>query len=126
MKTKKIIAILLTSLTTVMIVISGFMKFIHLPWSVDGLVKFNLPNSATVLGLMEMTFVILFAIPKTMRIGFILLCCYFAGAMATELSHDGSMLNPGIPMLLIWITAFIRDSSIFLGSPKSVVTQQTR
>lgn len=71
-----------------MVVASGFMKAIHLPWSVDGLIKFNLPNSATTLGLMEMTFALLFLFQKTMRIGFILLSCYFAGAMATELSHD--------------------------------------
>lgn len=36
-----------------------------------------------------------------MRIGFILLSCYFAGATATELSHNGSMINPGIPLALI-------------------------
>lgn len=119
MKTKKIITIFLLSLTSVMVIISGLMKAIRLPWSVDGLVKFNLPNAATPLGLMEITFAILFIFPKTMRIGFILLCCYFAGAMATELSHDGSMLNPGIPLILIWITAFLRDKSLFLGIKNS-------
>lgn len=112
---KKIIVIGLTSLVTLMIGISGLMKAIHLPWSVEGLVKFNLPNSATVLGLMEMAFILLFAFPKTMRIGFVLISCYLAGAMATELSHDGSMLNPGIPLVLIWVTAFLRDESLFLG-----------
>ncbi|MFH6991148.1 DoxX family protein [Flavobacterium sp. FlaQc-48] len=117
MKLKKITAISLTSLTTAIIFVSGLMKFIHLPWSVAGLEKYN----PSILGLMEMVFVILFAIPKTMRIGFILLCCYFAGAMATELAKGDSMLNPGIPMVLIWITAFLRDSSIFLGSAKSEI-----
>ena len=116
MKAKKIITTSLLVLTTVMVVTSGLLKAINFPWSVDGLVKFNLPNAATPLGLMEMGFAILFVIPKTMRIGFILLSCYFAGAMATELSHDGSMLNPGIPLVLIWITAFLRDRSLFLGS----------
>lgn len=113
---KKIIIIGLTSLVTLMIGISGLMKAIHLPWSVEGLIKFNLPNSATVLGLMEMTFILLFAFPRTMRIGFILISCYLAGAMATELSHDGSMLNPGIPLVLVWIAAFLRDKSLFLGT----------
>lgn len=115
MKLKKITVISLTSLTTAIIFISGLMKFIHLPWSVAGLEKYN----PSVLGLMEMIFIVLFAIPKTMKIGFILLCCYFAGAMAAELAKDASMLNPGIPMVLIWITAFLRDNSIFAGSVKS-------
>ncbi|HEX8014573.1 MAG TPA: DoxX family protein [Flavobacterium sp.] len=116
MKTKKIITLSLTVLTTAIIFLSGLMKFIHLPWSVAGLEKYN----PTLLGLMEMAFIILFAVPKTMRMGFILLCCYFAGAMATELSRDASMLNPGIPLALIWITAFLRDSSIFI-SPSSLL-----
>ena len=120
MKTKRIITISLTVLVTVMIGLSGLMKAIHLHWSVDGLVKFNLPHSATVLGLMEVTFIVLFAFHQTMRIGFLLLCCYFAGAMAVELSHDGSMWNPGIPLTLLWVTAYLRDSSLFTGSSKSV------
>lgn len=115
MKSNKIITIVLTVLVALMVIPSGLMKAIHLPWSVDGLVKFNLPHSATVLGIMEISFAILFIIPRTMRIGFILLCCYFAGAMATELSHDGQMLNPAIPLILIWVTAFVRDSALFLG-----------
>ncbi|MGM9478283.1 DoxX family protein [Pedobacter sp. GSP4] len=112
---KKMATTGLTVLVTVMVGISGLMKAIHLPWSVEGLVKFNLPNSATFLGLMEMAFILLFAFPKTMHIGFILISCYLSGAMATELSHDGSMLNPAIPLALIWITAFLRDKSLFLG-----------
>lgn len=116
--TKKIITIGLTVLVTIMIGLSGLMKFIHLPWSVEGLVKFNLPNSATMLGLMEIAFILLFAFPKTMRIGFILISSYLAGAMATELSHDGSMLNPGIPLVLVWFTAFLRDKSFFFRRAK--------
>jgi len=120
MKTIKIITVLLTSLTSAIVIASGLMKVIHLPWSVDGLVKFNLPHSATVLGLIEVTSAILFIFPKTMRIGFILLSCYFSGAMATELSHDGSMINPGIPLVLIWITAYLLDNSLFLAPTKSL------
>ncbi|MBE9462097.1 DoxX family protein [Dyadobacter sp. UP-52] len=107
-----------------MVGLSGLMKAIHLPWSVDGLVKFNLPKSATVLGLMEMSFILLFVFPKTLRLGFILLCRYFAGAMATELSHHGSMLNPAVPLTLIWIPAFLRDPSLFTGVPVSGVLEK--
>lgn len=121
MKVKKTIINSLTVLVSIIIFTSGLMKFIHLPWSVAGLEKYN----PSVLGLMEMVFIILFAIPKTMKIGFILLCCYFAGAMATELARNASMLNPGIPLVLVWITAFLRDSSIFIDrsnvlTPKDV------
>ncbi|WP_316835007.1 hypothetical protein [Pedobacter nutrimenti] len=115
MGTKKIITVTLTYVITGIIFISGLMKVIHLPWSVAGLENYN----PTILGLMEMAFIILFFIPKTMRIGFILLCCYFAGAMATELARNAPMLNPGIPLALIWIVAFMRDRHLFLGTGNS-------
>jgi hypothetical protein len=48
-----------------------------------------------------------------MKLGFILASCYFAGAIATELSHNALKVNPFIPIVLLWIGAFIRDRSIF-------------
>lgn len=119
MKTKKIVIISLTVLVGIMVITSGFMKVIHLPWSYDALVKQNLGNAATAIGLMEMAFAALFIFPKTMRIGFFLLCAYFGGAMATELSNGGSMLNPTVPLALIWVTAFLRDRELFLSTLNS-------
>ena len=48
-----------------------------------------------------------------MKLGFILASCYFAGAIATELSHEALKVYPFIPIALLWIGAFIRDRSIF-------------
>jgi len=48
-----------------------------------------------------------------MKLGLILTSCYFAGAIATELSHNALKVNPFIPIVLLWIGAFIRDRSIF-------------
>jgi hypothetical protein len=36
------------------------------------------------------------------------------GAIATELSHDALKVNPFLPIVLLWIGAFIRERSIFL------------
>lgn len=114
MKAKKILASVFTVFTTLMILFSGITKAISYPWSVDGLAKVGIPNGAPILGLMEISFLAIFLFPKTMRIGFILLSSYYAGAMATELTHGNSMMAPAIPLLIIWITAFLRDQSIFL------------
>ena len=58
------------------------------------------------LGVMEIAFAALFVVPATMKLRFILASCYFAGAIATELSHEALIV-------LLWIGAFIRDPSIF-------------
>ena len=64
-------------------------------------------------GVMELAFAALFVVPATMKLGFVLASCYFAGAIATELSHDTLKANPFIPIVLLWIGAFVRDRSIF-------------
>jgi len=65
------------------------------------------------LGVMEIAFAALFVVAATMKLGFILVSCYFAGAIATELSHETLKVNPFIPIALLWIGVFIRDRSIF-------------
>jgi hypothetical protein len=64
-------------------------------------------------GVMELVFAALFVVPATMKLGFVLASCYFAGAIATELSHDALKANPFIPIVLLWIGAFVRDRSVF-------------
>jgi hypothetical protein len=120
MKAKKIITIAVTSIASLTVVASGIMKLMKSEEVVTGLQKVGVGEYLTVLGLMEIGFTALFIYPKTMKIGFILLTCYFSGAIATELSH-GSPFNAVLPLTLIWISAFLRDSSIFLPSEKSTV-----
>jgi hypothetical protein len=62
---------------------------------------------------MELAFAALFVVPTTFKLGFLLASCYFGGAIATELSHDALKVNPFIPIVLLWLGAFIRDRSIF-------------
>jgi hypothetical protein len=64
------------------------------------------------LGVMELAFAALFVVPATFKLGFVLASCYFGGAIATELSHDALKVNPFIPIVLLWVGAFIRDRSI--------------
>lgn len=118
MKAKKIAAIIVTSLAALMIVFSGIMKLSHNPDMVAQFAQLGVDKYINLLGIMEIAFVALFLFPKTMKIGFILLSCYFAGAIATDLSHGGNIFNPMIPMALVWIATFLRDRSTFLPIPE--------
>ncbi len=121
MNIKKIITIAVTVLAVAMPALSGIMKLVGAPQIVDGMAKVGVGNYLILLGIMEITFAGLFAYPKTMKIGFILLSCYFAGALATELSH-GTPFNALTPLILIWIAAFLRDKYIFLPATVTAVT----
>ncbi|HEX4849661.1 MAG TPA: hypothetical protein VFV08_02590, partial [Puia sp.] len=53
---------------------------------------------------------------NTMKIGFILMCGYFGGAMATHLSHNDGIIQPLVPLLLICLSVFLRDKTVFYST----------
>ncbi|GAB3567854.1 hypothetical protein GCM10027578_19460 [Spirosoma luteolum] len=108
-----------TALAALMVVGSGIMKLIGSDQVVPTLEKVGVGPYITGLGLMEIGFTALFLYPKTMKIGFVLLSCYFAGAMATELSHNGPVLNAAIPLVLVWVAALLRDPQVLLPSAEA-------
>jgi hypothetical protein len=116
MKAKKIITIVVTVLASLMVVMSGIMKLARKEELVKALTEAGYANYISLLAAMELVFTALFIYPKTMKIGFVLLSCYFAGAIAVDLGQGKSILNPMMPMALVWIAAFLRDRSIFLPS----------
>jgi hypothetical protein len=115
---RRIINIVATVIPTLMVAGSGVGKLIGPPAMVEGLAKYGVAEYMTILGIMEIVFIVLFMIPATMKLGFILTSCYFAGAIAAELSHGALTPNPFGPLIVLWIAAFIRDKSIFLPTPR--------
>ncbi|WP_223834167.1 DoxX family protein [Spirosoma profusum] len=112
-KSKRIITIVVTALAAGMVVLSGIMKLTQSAQVMEGLNKVGVGPYVILLGCMEIGFTLLYLYPKTMKLGFILLSCYFAGALATELSH-GTPFNAITPIALVWISAFLRDRTTFL------------
>lgn len=119
MKTRKILKIVFTVLAAGMTIFSGVMKLTGGQEMKETLGHVGVAEYINLLGLMEISFAALFIFPQTMRIGFILLSCYFAGALATELSH-GTALNAFTPIILVWIAAFLRDRSLFLPGKEAI------
>lgn len=116
-KAIKITGWVFTGLACAMTSMSGIMKLIGAEEVTRKLTEAGVGDYIPVLGIMELLFAALFLYPKTMKVGFLLLTCYFAGAMATDLSHGITMANSAMVLSLIWIAAFLRDRSIFLPEP---------
>jgi hypothetical protein len=108
-----IVQLLATWIPAVLIALSGVIKLSGNQKILEGMTTLGVGRHVRLLGVMELTFATLFVIPATFKLGFVLASCYFAGAIATELSHDALKVNPFIPIVLLWIGAFIRDRSIF-------------
>ena len=108
-----IVQLLATWIPALLIALSGVMKLSGNPRILEGMATLGVGRYVRLLGVMELAFAALFVIPATFKLGFLLASCYFAGAIATELSHDALKVNPFIPIVLLWIGAFIRNRSIF-------------
>ena len=105
--------LLATWIPALLIALSGVLKLSGNPRILEGMTRLGVGRDVRLLGVMELAFATLFVIPATFKLGFLLASCYFLGAIATELSHDALKVNPFIPIVLLWIGAFIRDRSIF-------------
>ncbi len=120
-KTKRIVNIIAAIVPAAMAIMSGIMKFTAAPELVAGFEKIGIAKQMPLLGTMEIVFSILYIIPRTMRLGFILLSCYFAGALAVEMANN-MPFNALTPIVLVWIGTFVRDRSVFFPTtPKAEV-----
>jgi hypothetical protein len=108
-----IINLLATWIPALLIALSGALKLSGNPKIAEAMSRLGVGRYLRLLGVMEIAFAAMFVVPATMKLGFILASCYFGGAIATELSHGALKVNPFIPIVLLWIGAFIRDRSIF-------------
>ena len=59
------------------------------------------------IALLELTVVTLYLIPKTRRIGFLLVCSYFGGAIATSYVMElSSPIVPALVLALYWLAEY--------------------
>ena len=79
---------------------SGTAKLLQAEQLVESLAKINLQDYIVTLGIIEISCVVLYLIPKTSNIGFFLLCSYIGGIIAAELAMG---FGPSIGITLAFI-----------------------
>src|ERR1700733_385789 len=83
---------------------------------VDAFTRLGFPiNLSTVLGIIELVCLIVYAIPRTSILGAILLTGYLGGAVATHLRVRDplfDMLFPIIIGVLVWAGVYLRDQRL--------------
>jgi hypothetical protein len=120
MKIQKITTIIAICLAVAIVTLSGIMKLMGGAEVKATMAKIGMAEHTIKLGVMEIVFAQLFIYRPTYKIGFILLACYFAGALAVEIGH-GMSLNALLPATFVWVAALLRDKSIFI--PQSAKVQ---
>ncbi len=122
-KTKRITAIVITVITSLMLIAGAVLKVIGVQKIVDDFNKLGVGQYTRTLGVFELIFISLFLYPKTMKLGFLLLTSYLGGAIAVHISHNEMSLQPAIPLTLLWIGAYLRDRSILVPWPEWIITE---
>lgn len=118
-KATRITSIILMALPSIMLVMSAVMKLSHAQQIVDGFSKSALINYINLIGVIELISVVLLWIPKTYKIGFLLLTAYLGGAISIELS-GGQFPTAAVFLAILWIGIYLKDKAMFLQTPKAV------
>src|SRR2546423_2702808 len=103
---------ILSAIPILMMVMSATMKFMRPPQVVDSFVRqFGYPESdLLILGAVELTCALLFAIPRTAFLGAILVTGYLGGAIATHVRiGDPAFVSPLALGIFAWAGLYLRD-----------------
>ncbi len=108
-KSKKIIYWVLTSLIAFIFIGSAMGKLISSEETLAMASNIGLNGQIyTILGVLELVFVILFVFPRTGILGTFMLIAYMGGAIATHLEHGQSILVPCVIQAFLWVVAVYR------------------
>jgi len=88
-------------------------KILQLPSMVDNMTNMGIGHMVLPVGILELACVIVFLIPSTRKIGFLLLVAYVGGIIAIEWSA-GEFPVPGIVVqLLLWTGMYFEEPAFF-------------
>ena len=104
---------LATAIPSLYIIESGIAKMAGMAPVVQDMIKAGAEQYIIPLGIAEIVLAVLFMIQKTLRVSLIGLSCYFSGSVAIEISHGGNGIFPLLLLVLVWISAFVRDRYFF-------------
>ena len=103
-------------LVSVFNIFASIMKFIPVPAGSEQEAMMQsmgmTANLTYILGAVELVITILYLIPKTSTIGFILLIGYFGGVLATLLTHGQDATIAYVVFVLLTVSAYVRNPEL--------------
>ena len=102
----------ITAITVIILAISAFVKIFHVRPISDDLQKVGVGKFMILIGVVELSLAMLYIARRSLKLSFILLSCFFSGAIATEISHGGNFVVPAMFLALVWVATFLREPSL--------------
>lgn len=112
----------LTILPSALLIFSGVMKlvghFTQAKEMLEGFTHLQIPTKLMLpLGILELSCVAVFLVPKTAVLGAILLTGYMGGAILTHLRMDESVILQVIVGVVIWLAVYFREPRLRMIAP---------
>ena len=101
-KSRKTIGYLLSALPSLVVLLSGAVKFTRNPKILETLEQLGVAEHAALIGGIEILCVLLYWIPRTANIGFFLFCSYAGGIIVGELILG----EPPVPGLVVAVMIY--------------------
>ena len=89
-------------------------KITQQPATMEPMIKMGLENHLNLLIALETIALILYAIPRTLNLGFFLINAYYGGAIAVNLKTPDQAIPAVVILLFIWILTFIHKPQLFI------------
>ncbi|MEI8086003.1 MAG: DoxX family protein [Paludibacter sp.] len=107
-KTNQIIAWGISGLLTALFLFSASGKFMH-PEQME---QMKLADWRIIIAIGEIVSALLFLVPKTNKLGTLLLSSYLGGAIIIHMTGGISIMMPSVILILVWITGFLRNPEL--------------
>lgn len=102
-------------LPILILIITAVPKIISIDFMVKNMAEAGMGHMTFLVGLIELSCVIIFLIPATRRIGFLLLVAFSGGIIATEWAA-GMAVVPGLVIqVLLWVGMYFENPVMFRG-----------
>ncbi len=103
----------LTTLSALMLLMSGAMKLMKPPDLVKEFARLGWPDDLALgIGIVELVCVALYVVPRTSVLGAILLTGYLGGATATHVRISDPFIGPILIGVVIWLGLYLRDARL--------------
>lgn len=123
-KTTKWAAYGLNALLALTFLPGAFMKVTQHPMVLQGTAHIGIPQAAIVpIGLIEMTCLVLFLIPRTVVLGTFLLTGYLGGAVMANIINKSDFIHALVIGLIVWLAALLRVAELRALLPLRSSTQ---
>jgi hypothetical protein len=71
--------------------------------------KSGLGDWLYIIAIGELVSTFLFLLPKTNRLGLLLMSAYLGGAIVLHMSHGEPFTIPAVLLVMVWVTGFLRN-----------------